>query len=459
MHYHFIAIGGSIMHNLAISLQKLGHNVTGSDDLIYEPSRSLLESHSLLPKDQGWFENRIHAGLDAVILGMHAKPDNPELKKALDLELPVYSFPEFVAEKSKDKTRVVVAGSHGKTTTASMIMHVLKEAGRPFDYLVGARLEGFDTMVQLSDASIIVLEGDEYLSSTLDRRPKFLHYHPHIAVITGIAWDHMNVFSTNETYISQFRDFLKSIKLGGELYYFAGDPELAQLVHHKADHLQCFPYHTFPHETNTHGARVIMENDEISMPFYGRHNFQNLAAAVKVCRSLGIKTEDTINALSSFQGAALRLETIHTAGDSIAIRDFAHAPSKLKATVEAVRERFPEKFLIACFELHTYSSLNKAFLPEYANAMAKADFGSIIYSPETLTMKQLPPVSPQDIRTAFNRDDLEVYSEPDLLAERLHEVVQPGSVVLWMSSGRFGGLDIHTVSESILEAAGKRPVR
>jgi UDP-N-acetylmuramate: L-alanyl-gamma-D-glutamyl-meso-diaminopimelate ligase len=454
MHYHFIAIGGSIMHNLAISLQKLGHNITGSDDLIFEPSRSILKSCGLLPENQGWSEKHIHAGLDAVILGMHAKADNPELIKAIELGLPVFSFPEFVAQKSKGKTRIVVAGSHGKTTTASMIMHVLKESGRPFDYLVGARLEGFDTMVQLSDADIIVLEGDEYLSSAIDRRPKFLHYQPHIAVITGIAWDHMNVFPTYESYVSQFRDFLKSIHPGGEVYYFADDPELAQIVHNDGDHLQCFPYNMFPHETGTEGTHVIHEEENVEMPFYGRHNFQNMAAAVKVCQSLGIGIRDTIRALSSFRGASLRLETLVEAGNSIAIRDFAHAPSKLKATVDAVRERFPDKFLIACFELHTYSSLNKAFLPEYANTMAMADFGCVIYAPETLAVKQLPPVSPRDIRSAFNRDDLEIYTDPDLLAARLPELAQPGMVLLWMSSGRFGGLNIRAISISVFEAAG-----
>ncbi|RMG83047.1 MAG: hypothetical protein D6714_10410, partial [Bacteroidetes bacterium] len=376
MTIHLIALGGAVMHNLALALHHNGHQVTGSDDEFYEPSRSRLAHAGLLPEKTGWHPDRITPDLDAVILGMHARADNPELRKAQDLGLPIYSFPAFIHDFAKDKQRVVIAGSHGKTTTTAMILHVLNYWGKKFDYLVGAQLNGFERMVQLSDAPVIILEGDEYLSSALDPRPKFVHYRPHIAVLTGIAWDHMNVFPTFENYVSQFELLLESMEKGGTLFFYGPDPEIRQLLQRNSADIIATPYRAFNYK-NTGGQAAILRFGLPYVPLkvFGQHNLSNLKAAHLVCLELGITDDQFFEAIQSFEGAAKRLDLFYEdkENDFSVYKDFAHAPSKVRATVSAVKEQYPNRQLTACLELHTYSSLNQDFLPQYQNTLDLAD--------------------------------------------------------------------------------------
>ena len=424
------------MHNLAIALQRGGHHVTGSDDEIYEPSRSRLESNGLLPQEIGWDPASITPEMDAVILGMHARPDNPELQRAIDLEIPVFSFPEFVAGQCQDKTRIVVAGSHGKTTTTSMIMHVLRTCDYDFDYLVGAQLPGFDLMVRLSDAPVVVIEGDEYLSSPVDQRPKFVHYDPHLLVITGIAWDHMNVFPTIENYIDQFRQLLVSLQPTASVFACGEDARLRQLVI-EAGHEDGL-YRAFAHRHTSHGAEAVVDDRSYPVQFFGRHNFENLQAAWLVCRELNVSLGAFLGAMQSFSGAAMRLDKLLERDDLIVYRDFAHAPSKVAATVAAVRARHPDQAITACLELHTFSSLNQAFMPQYLGTMDPADHAHVFYSPHTLQMKKLPPVAPEFVRECFG-GAARIHTSMDRLIDALPLPLR--GVHLWMSSGRFGGLD------------------
>lgn len=447
--YHFIAIGGAVMHNLALELAASGHQVSGSDDEIYEPSRSRLARAGLLPAKMGWHPQRVHTDLKAVILGMHARPDNPELQRAVELGIPVLSFPEFVAARSAGKRRVVVAGSHGKTTTTSMIMHVLKEAGRDFDYLVGAQLEGFDLMVRLREAEVIVIEGDEYLSSPVDRRPKFLHYDPDVLVLTGIAWDHMNVFPTFEIYVQQFADLLHSLRDGVHVIYDDSDEHLVRLITELGQRLNCNPYGAL--SAIRSGENLVLEYNAVQYPIsvFGQHNLKNLHAALHVVRLLGLSEIDFYGAMTSFQGAAKRLDCLYTGPEFVVYKDFAHAPSKVRATVDAVRENHPDRPLIACLELHTYSSLNKDFLPQYRGTLAAADSGIVFFSPHTLTMKKLPPLQPAEIRHEFAMPSLFVVQSRSSLLEKLHSLTLNQTVILFMSSGTFDGLDIPAFIASV----------
>ena len=430
------------MHNLAMALQRQGHQVTGSDDEIYEPSRSRLQRAALLPDKMGWDANRIDASLDAIILGMHAREDNPELVRALQLGLRVYSFPEFVREMSEEKVRVVIAGSHGKTSTTSMIMHVLREESLDFDYLVGAQLPGFDLMVRLSDAPVIIIEGDEYLSSPVDRRPKFLHYEPQITTITGIAWDHMNVFPTFEFYVDQFRQYLNSLSEDGTAYYYENDELLTSLANETIP-CEMVPYHAVRHEIAAGQVEAVDAHGKLyPLQIYGQHNLENMRAAMHICADLGIGEARFLTAMGTFKGAAMRLQPIIESAELIVLRDFAHAPSKVKATTAAVRERYPDRHITALVELHTYSSLNKAFLPEYLNSLQHADRRIVFFSPHTIEMKKLEPISDDEVAEYFG-DNVEVYTDP----ESLWNVISPeeNAVHLWMSSGRFGNLDIDKI--------------
>ena len=389
MNIHLIAVGGAVMHNLALALQENGHQVTGSDDRIYDPARSRLERNGLLPDNEGWDPERIKSDLDLVILGMHARKDNPELQKAVELKIPVLSYPEFIYEHSREKNRVVVGGSHGKTSVTSMIMHVLKKTRVDFDYLVGAQLEGFDTMVKLTDAPVIVLEGDEYLSSPIDRRPKFHLYKAELAVLTGIEWDHMNVFPTEENYLEQFREFIRSMNTGGTLIYFKGDSRLDQLVQGIREDVTLIAYDTPDHEVRE-GKTFVHANDQwIGLEVFGKHNLQNMEAARLICRQLGIDESEFYNAISDFHGAGKRLQTLYSGNDNMVFRDFAHAPSKLEATVTAVKDQFPSRKLLACYELHTFSSLNKEFLNQYEGKLDKADTAVVFFDPSTVEQKKL----------------------------------------------------------------------
>jgi UDP-N-acetylmuramate: L-alanyl-gamma-D-glutamyl-meso-diaminopimelate ligase len=438
MKVHFIAIGGSAMHNLAIALHRKGYEVTGSDDEIAEPSLGRLRREGLLPKATGWFQERIHSGLDAVILGMHARADNPELLRAIELNLPVYSYPEYLYEQAKNKRRVVIGGSHGKTTITSMILHVLRFAGLDHDYMVGAQLEGFDCMVKLSEAPVAVYEGDEYLSSPTDRRPKFHLYRPHIALISGIAWDHINVFPTKEDYFRQFSAFIEVVEPGGTVIYNVDDPEVNRLrIESLRGDLQWIPYGTHAHRIEE--GHVVLEPGNWPVQVFGSHNMQNLMGAKEVCHALGIGEEDFYRAMASFKGASRRLELVKQEGTHSVYRDFAHSPSKLRATVRAVREKNPDYHLTAVLELHTFSSLTKAYLAEYRGCMEGADRAMVYYSPATIAHKRLEPISEADVIAAFGFTGLEVYTDASAMELALANVPKEKSNLLLMSSGRLGG--------------------
>ncbi|MFV0304689.1 MAG: UDP-N-acetylmuramate--L-alanine ligase [Moheibacter sp.] len=440
---HFIAIGGSAMHNLAIALHEKGYQVTGSDDAIFEPSASRLKKRGLLPEKTGWFPEKIASDLDAVILGMHAHVDNPEMQKAQELGVKIYSYPEYLYEQSKDKTRVVIAGSHGKTSITSMILHVLHFHGKEVDYMVGAQLEGFDVMVKLTEENdFMIMEGDEYLSSTLDRRPKILLYQPNIALISGIAWDHVNVFPTFENYIHQFELFVDSISAGGAVVYNSDDENVANVVECNEKALKKFSYKTPNHKIENGVTYIETIDGPIPLEIFGKHNLSNLEGARLICNQLGIMDDDFYEAIQSFKGASKRLELINRTSDFTAYKDFAHAPSKVISTTNAVKEQFENKKLVACLELHTYSSLNPKFLTEYKDALGKADEKIVYYNPEALVIKRMEHISPDDIRIAFGDESINVFTSSSELKSYLEQMDKSNKVFLMMSSANFGGLDL-----------------
>ena len=446
MNFHFIAIGGSAMHNLALALHNKAYQVSGSDDAIFEPSRSRLKKYDLLPKELGWFPEKINSSLDGVILGMHAKADNPELLKARVLGLKIYSYPEFLYEQSKNKTRVVIGGSHGKTTITSMILHVLHYHDREIDFMVGAQLDGFDTMVHLTEENdFILLEGDEYLSSAIDRRPKFHLYKPNIALLSGIAWDHINVFPTYEIYLEQFKIFVDSIVSGGIIVYNQEDPELVSIVYKTVNQIRKHPYQTPDYRIEN--GTTILDTPEGDMPIevFGAHNLNNLAGAKWICQHMGIDEDDFYEAIPTFKGASKRLEKIVESKSTVVFKDFAHSPSKVMATTKAVREQFPVKKLITCLELHTYSSLNPEFLKEYAKSLDPADEAVVFFSPDALEIKKMQPISKDQIREAFDKKDLIVYTSPQEFKEHLQDLDYSNAVLLLMSSGNYGGLDFEEI--------------
>ena len=450
MQIHFIAIGGSAMHNLALALEHKGYTITGSDDVIFEPSKSRLDKKGLLPETFGWFPEKIYADLDAVILGMHAKPDNPELLKAQELGVTIYSYPEFLYEQSKNKTRVVIGGSHGKTTITSMILHVLNYHDREVDFMVGAQLEGFERMVHLTEENdFIVLEGDEYLSSPIDRRPKFHLYQPNIALLSGIAWDHINVFPTFENYVEQFQIFVDSIVKGGSITYNEEDVEVKKVVEASENAIRKLPYLT-PEYTVDDG-QTLLETPEGPMPIevFGKHNLSNLAGAKWICQNMGVDEDDFYEAIATFNGASKRLEKIAEGKTSVAYKDFAHSPSKVAATTRAVKEQYPNRKLIACLELHTYSSFNPEFLKEYKGALDAADVAVVFYLPESVAIKKLEAVSPEQIKEAFERTDLKIQTNAEKFKQYVFSQNYDNSVLLLMSSGNYGGLDLKEVKAAI----------
>jgi UDP-N-acetylmuramate: L-alanyl-gamma-D-glutamyl-meso-diaminopimelate ligase len=450
MRIHFIAIGGSAMHNLAIALHKKGYQVTGSDDTIHDPSKSRLEKYGLLPEEFGWFPEKINAELDTIILGMHAKIDNPELLKAQELGLKIYSYPEFLFEQSKDKTRVVIGGSHGKTTITSMILHVLNYHDREVDYMVGAQLEGFETMVHLTEENeFIVLEGDEYLSSPIDRRPKFHLYKPNIALISGIAWDHINVFPTYENYVEQFQIFTDSLINGGILVYNEEDHEVKRVVESSTSAIKKYPYQTPPHSIDDGTTYLETVEGDLPLEIFGNHNLQNLAGAKWICQHMGIDEEDFYEAIASFKGASKRLEKIAENNSTVIFKDFAHSPSKVEATTKAVKDQYGNRTVLACLELHTYSSLNAEFLKEYKGALKYADKAVVFYSPHAVKIKQLDEVTSGQIAEAFEREDLIIYTNPTEFKNFLFSENLDNSAVLLMSSGNCGGLDFEEVKSLV----------
>ncbi len=448
MNVHFIAIGGSAMHNLALALHDKGYQVTGSDDTIFEPSKSRLNAKGLLPEVFGWFPDKISSNLDAIVLGMHAKADNPELLKAQELELKIYSYPEFLYEQSKYKTRVVIGGSHGKTTITSMILHVMHYHDRDVDYMVGAQLEGFDVMVKLTeDNDFIVLEGDEYLSSPIDRRPKFHLYKPNIALLSGIAWDHINVFPTYENYVAQFSIFVDSIVQGGSINYNEEDLEVKRVVEASENPIRKLAYRT--PEYRVEGGETLLATSEGDLPIevFGKHNLNNLAGAKWICQHMGIDEDDFYEAISTFKGASKRLEKIAETSKSVAYKDFAHSPSKVEATTNAVKEQYKDRALVACLELHTYSSLNAQFLKEYKGALDAADVAVVFYSPHAVEIKKLEEVTHEQIANAFERDDLIIYTNPEDFKSFLFSQNFDDKSLLLMSSGNYGGLDFGELTE------------
>ncbi len=448
MRIHFIAIGGSAMHNLAIALHNKGEQVTGSDDEIFDPSRSRLAAKGLLPEQYGWFEDNISSDIDAVILGMHAKQDNIELLRAKALGLTIYSYPEFLYEQSKNKTRVVIGGSHGKTTITSMILHVMHYHDKEVDYMVGAQLEGFDTMVHLTkENDFIVLEGDEYLSSAIDRRPKFHLYKPNIALLSGIAWDHINVFPTFDNYVEQFRIFLSQITHGGAIVYNQEDIEVKQVVETAQNQIKKYPYQTPRFSVNNGDTLLDTEDGPMPIEVFGKHNLNNLEGARWICQLMGVQQEDFYEAIATFKGASKRLEKIGQGPTSIAYKDFAHSPSKVRATTQALKSQYPERSLLACLELHTYSSLNPEFLSEYKGALDGADKAVVFYSPNAVKIKKLDAVSSSQILKAFQREDLVVFTDPGAFQDYLFEQDFTDTSLLLMSSGNYGGLDFEKVKE------------
>jgi UDP-N-acetylmuramate: L-alanyl-gamma-D-glutamyl-meso-diaminopimelate ligase len=450
MNIHFISIGGSVMHQLAIALKRKGYQISGSDDEIFEPARSNLEKEGLLPQAFGWFPEHIHSSLDAVILGMHAKEDNPELQKAKELGVSIYSFPEYIFKESTNKTRVAVGGSHGKTTTTSMIMHVLRHTGKKFDYLVGAKLEGFDQSVDITDAPLIVCEADEYPASIIEKRPKFHFLFPHIAIITGIAWDHINVFPTFGIYLDQFKIFIQKIEESGHLIYNESDEVLKKLVeeNHRAD----IHYHKYnvPLHTISHGVtKINIEGGETTLKVFGNHNLLNIHAAWLVCKQLDISVEKFLKAISTFTGAAKRLELLARNDNTIVYRDFAHAPSKAKATIEAAKHQFPNKKLIGVFELHTYSSLNAAFMKEYEGVMDAVDEAAVFYSKHALELKRMPELDKSIVQNGFQKKGLKIFNTKAELESWINDRDYNNAVVLFMSSGNYEGINTEEFAKKI----------
>ena len=449
MKIHFIAIGGSAMHNLAIALKLKGYSITGSDDSINDPSKSRLKKYNLLPEKEGWFSDKISSDIDAVVLGMHAKDDNPELLKAREIGLKIYSYPEFIFNQSKDKIRIVIGGSHGKTSITSLVLHVLSTLNIEYDYMVGAQLDGFEVMVKLSDTSkYIVLEGDEYLSSALDLRPKFHLYKPHIALISGIAWDHINVFKTFENYLKQFEIFINSIEKNGTLVYNELDPELKKLVSSNKSNLNYIPYSIPKHKIIDGISFIDINNRLYRLKIFGDHNLQNISGALNICKALGVESEDFYNAITSFNGASNRLELVYKSSDTIIFKDFAHSPSKVKATTEAVHKQFPNRKLISFFELHTYSSLNPLFLEKYRDTLKHSDECYIYYSEKNMRIKRLEPIDSELIIRSFNHSSLTVIDNYEKLNKKIYDLDLSNSVLLMMSSGKFGGLDIDKIKKS-----------
>ena len=445
MHIHFISIGGSVMHQLAIALKRKGYEVSGSDDEIFEPAASNLKREGLLPENDGWHPELITGNIDAVILGMHAKQDNPELAKAKELELKIYSFPEYIFHESIHKKRVAVGGSHGKTTTTAMIMHALKVSDFDFDYLVGAALKGFEQSVKITEAPVIVCEADEYPASTIEKRPKFHFLFPHIAVLTGIAWDHINVFPTFDFYLEQFAIFIDKIEKNGFLIYNETDEVLKEIVQKNfRKDLKCLPYKIPPHEIDNGVTTVQIGNSKTGLKIFGNHNLLNLQAAHLVCKELGMEDEVFAKAISTFEGAAKRLQLIAEENGCYVYRDFAHAPSKVKASINAVKEQFPDKKLVAVLELHTFSSLDKNFMEEYKGAMDKADEAIVFYSKHALELKRMNFLEPQAVKNGFRKENLEVITERKNLEEKLKSYGFNNTNFLFMSSGNYDGMDILT---------------
>jgi UDP-N-acetylmuramate: L-alanyl-gamma-D-glutamyl-meso-diaminopimelate ligase len=450
MRVHFIAIGGSAMHNLAIALHRKGYQVTGSDDEIFEPSASRLKSQGIFPASIGWDQNNINKNISAVILGMHARADNPELLKAKELNIPIYSYPEYLYEQSKAKKRIVIGGSHGKTTITSMLLHVVKQLDIEVDYMVGAQLDGYDCMVKLSEsAPFMILEGDEYLSSPIDRRPKFHLYKPHVAIISGIAWDHINVFPTFENYVDQFRIFCECIEEKGTLIYNSEDREVNRLGLTFENNINSIPYKTPVYRVTNSGTVVTFKDNEYELKIFGAHNLQNMMGAMYLGEQMGISNVDFLTEMSTFTGAGKRLQKVVESNEFVMFKDFAHSPSKLMATTKAVKEQYKNRKVIACMELHTFSSLKKEFLPHYKNTMDQADEALVYYSPEVVKHKKLEPISIELVKDAFG-GHVNVFDTTEDVLSFINATKWNNKVLLMMSSGTFDGINYEQLGQDLL---------
>lgn len=451
MKVHFTAIGGSAMHNLALALHKKGYEITGSDDEIFEPSKSRLAKYGLLPQKIGWNTDLITPDLDAVILGMHATLDNPELIKAKELGIKIFSYPEYIYEQSKNKKRIVIGGSHGKTTITSMILHVFKYHNLKFDYLVGAQIEGFETMVGLSeDAEYMIIEGDEYLSSAIDRRPKFHLYKPHIALISGIAWDHINVFPTFDNYVEQFKIFTDTIEKNGDLVYYKNDVEIEKITKNCSPNINKHPYKAHDSIIENGKTFLIIYDEKIPLEIFGKHNLENIDGARIICNIAGINNKLFYKAISNFGGAAKRLQMLNSNNFTNIYLDFAHSPSKLKATISAVKNQFNNRKLIACMELHTFSSLKEEFLPQYKDSMSSADKAFVYFNNETVKHKRLKEITVNQVKEAFGGTNIEVYTDSNLLQADLLKINFKDKNLLLMSSGNFNGIEFKAFANKII---------
>lgn len=451
MKLHFIAIGGSAMHNLAIALKQKGYFITGSDDEIFDPAKSRLEKYGLLPKSIGWSEENINSDLDAIVLGMHAKKDNPELLKAQALGLKIYSYPEFLYEMSKEKIRIVIGGSHGKTSITAMILHALNHCGIETDYMVGAQLSGFEVMVKLTDnAKYMVLEGDEYLTSPIDLRPKFHLYNPNIALISGIAWDHINVFPTFDIYKEQFSIFCEKIEKEGSLIYCNEDKNVREIVNSARKEIKKLPYGIIPNRIEKGKTIIEWEGKEYILKVFGEHNLMNIYGAMLACQEIGISNNDFLKAIQSFSGASKRLELVKE-NDNVAIyKDFAHSPSKLKATISALKNQFPDRKLVAAMELHTFSSLTSEFLLQYKGAMDMADLPIVYFNPKTIEHKGLQEITKEQVFSAFDREDIIICNKSSEVIDYIKTIKWENKNLLMMSSGNFDGINFDELANQLI---------
>jgi UDP-N-acetylmuramate: L-alanyl-gamma-D-glutamyl-meso-diaminopimelate ligase len=449
---HFIAIGGSVMHDLALHIAKRGVQVTGSDDEIYDPARTALAEAGLLPKAMGWFPEKVTKELDAVILGMHAQPDNPELKRAQELEIPILSYPDFIYENSRDKQRIVIAGSHGKTTITSIILHVLSQIGRQFDYVIGAKIDALPGRVKLTDAPVIIIEGDEYLSSPIDRSPKILKYHHHIGLISGIAWDHYNVFRTEEEYVHQFDLFADASPKAGVLIFCEEDDMATVIGRKERQDVTRIEYKTHPHVVREGKSYLTTADGEVPVELFGAHNMQNVSGALEVCKRIGVTEAQFYSAVGSFKGANMRLELVAQNDYTRLYKDFAHAPSKLLATTKAVKNQFPDRTLVACVELHTYSSLNPEFISQYRETLKDADVAVVYHNPEVSKHKKLEPLTDDQLKQAFDQDNILIFTQTEELRKYLTSQEWKNKNLLMMSSGTFGGLDLVELGKEVVKS-------
>lgn len=452
---HFVSIGGSTMHNLAIALQQQGYLVTGSDDKIYEPSQSRLEKYGLLPSEIGWFPEKIHSGLKAVIVGMHARKDNPELIKAIDLGLPVYSYPEFVYQQSQQKQRVVITGSHGKTTITAIILHALKFHNRTFDYWIGDPIDGFDTTVRLTsgtDASvapIIIIEGDEYASSPIDSRPKFLHYQPHIALISGIAWDHVNTYPTWEEYVDQFESLAEAMPKAGVLIFDESDDMLDVIGQKERADITKIPYTVHPNEIlNGQTHLVTKQGRRIAVQIFGDHNMKNIAGAMAVCDRIGITEEQFYDAIPTFKGVPQRLEKIFEKEERVFYHDFAHSPAKVEAVTEALKQQYQDKLLLAVLELYPLSTLNRNFLEQYKGTLDKADIAVLYFDEANIReLANADLINLDDFVKAFDKSDLHVFTNITQLQNYLNQQSRTVEALLFMGSDLVKNLDLNAIAK------------